>query len=461
MNRRHVLRGMGGVVVGLPFLESLAPGTTTRGAHAATAAVPPFAIFVRQGNGVQQQNDIEPERFWPTALGPLTTATLGDRAVSELRDHASRLLIVKSIKYPAAFKDSGCAHSGCGNIAMTASPPSVDPRGNKSLATGESLDNRIARELHPGVEPLTLYAGPKGGYIDEVLSYRGSLQLRAAENNPWNAYQRLFGMTGMSAAESDRLAIQRKSVNDLVRRQMQRLMSWKGLASSDRQRLDLHFSSIRDLETKMLCSLTEAQQNPIKQIAAKANSDDATIEVAKMQMDIIALAISCGKVRTATLQIGTGNDGIQYTIDGVKLPRYHQISHRIFGDGGEGAPIPDAALLHHKVDRLMARTFKHLLDRLVAYKVDNGNLLDHGVAIWMNDMANGGHERHNLPFVLAGTCGGYLKTGAYVDAGGDATNNKFLNTIGAAVGCKNAAGAPLDDFGDASLAKGHLAAIKA
>ena len=46
---------------------------------------------------------------------------------------------------------------------------------------GESIDNRIARELQPmGVEPLTLYAGKMGGSLDEVLSYRGPKMLRAA-----------------------------------------------------------------------------------------------------------------------------------------------------------------------------------------------------------------------------------------------------------------------------------------
>lgn len=39
------------------------------------------------------------------------------------------------------------------------------------------------------------------------------------------------------------------------------------------------------------------------------------------------------------------------------------------------------------------------------------------------------------------------------------TNNKILNTIGAAVGSKNAAGGPLDNFGDPTLAKGMIDAI--
>jgi hypothetical protein len=100
------------------------------------------------------------------------------------------------------------------------------------------------------------------------------------------------------------------------------------------------------------------------------------------------------------------------------------------------------------------------LDRLSAYQIGNGTLLDQGVAIWLNDMKDGQHERDTLPYIMAGSCNGALKQGVYVDVQG-ATNNKMFNTIGSILGCKNAAGGPLDDFGDPSLQKGSLAALRA
>jgi hypothetical protein len=87
-----------------------------------------------------------------------------------------------------------------------------------------------------------------------------------------------------------------------------------------------------------------------------------------------------------------------------------------------------------------------------------GPLLDFGVVVWLNDLANLHHHYENVPYILAGGAAGYLKTGQYVDLGGVA-NNKLLSTIGAAMGCKNAAGGPLDDFGDPSLPKGLLTEI--
>ena len=52
------------------------------------------------------------------------------------------------------------------------------------------------------------------------------------------------------------------------------------------------------------------------------------------------------------LQIGDGNDATQHTINGVRLPSFHQISHRIYSDGSEGDPIVGAVDMHHDLDRL-------------------------------------------------------------------------------------------------------------
>jgi hypothetical protein len=454
MNRRRFLKGLGGVVVGLPWLETFAG----KGKAWAANGVPPYLIVMRQANGCQQAVGTEPETFWPLTLGPITAASLGDRAVSEVAAYASKLLIVSGVRY-ANTVNSGCEHSTGGNICLTATDPTQG--GPSSLAQGESIDNRIARDLTPGVEPLTLYAGPKEGYIDEVLSYRGAMQLRAAEGNPYNAYQRLFGMmTTTTDPAQQRLALARKSVNDLVRTELKALQARTDLSASDRQRLDLHFSSIRDLELTMSCTLGMSQVSAMQAITGQVRNNNVRDTVAKMQLDIIALAMSCGLTRAATLQVGDGNDGSTLTLDGTTLPRYHQISHRIFGDGSSGAPIPDALALHHRIDRWHGSLLKYLADKLSAYTLPTGTLLDAGVSVWLNDLATGSHTKSNLPYVMVGSAGGYLKQGVYIDAG-NVTHNLLLNVLGSAMGVKNAAGGPLDDFGKAGLPKGLISGMLA
>ncbi|AGP35164.1 DUF1552 domain-containing protein [Sorangium cellulosum] len=445
------------MTVALPFLETFAP----RRAAAGTGDVPPFAIFMRQANGVAQAAGDEPEMFWPSETGPLSKASLerdSDRAVSELKDYASQLILVRGVDF--AFKANGCGHSGGGNQCLTAARVSDQPSGNESLAMGESIDNRIATELNPaGVEPLTLYAGRMGGYINEVLSYRGPKQLRAAERNPINAYKKLFGLADVGAEAQQALTERRASVNDLVRGEMRALMGRKDLSKSDRERLELHFDSIRDLEVALACNLPAEAVAEMEAISPNVGRSENVETVTRMQMDIIALAMACGVTRVATLQVGDGNDGTEYTIHGVRQKSYHKISHRIDSDGTSGPPIEGAQELHHQIDRIHGRLFKHLLDRLSSYELGSGTLLDRGVAVWLNDNADKFHGYRRVPYILAGGAAGYLKTGQFVDV--KITNNKLLNTIGAAVGCKNGQGGPLDDFGDESLEGGLVDPILA
>jgi hypothetical protein len=454
ISRRHVLRGLGGVAVGLPFIEALRPRSA---AKADDGGYAPYAVFMRQANGVQQATGDEPERFFPTALGALTTAGMtedGDQAVNVLSEYADKLTILRGVNF--AFPGNGCGHSGGGNQVLTAARVSDDPAGNASLAMGESIDNLIARSLHDeGVEPLTLYAGRMGGYLDEVLSYRGPMQLRSAERNPYNAYMDLFGLSSLPPEALEKLKQSRQSVNDLVRGEMQRLMSRSDLSQADRDRLDLHFTSIRDLEVNMSCELPQMEIDAMEAIQDAVGESDNLITVAKMQMDIIALACACGVVRAATIQIGDGNDSTQYTINGQKQYSYHWISHRIQGDGDTGEDIPDADLLHHEIDKIHADIFKHLLDKLASYTLGNGTLLDSGIAIWTNDLSNKYHGYNNVPFVCAGSCNDFLATGHYIDAGG-VNNNKLWNTVASAVGVRNEDGGYVEDFGDPSLEGGLI-----
>ncbi len=447
MKRRNVLRGAFGAVVALPFLEGLAP---KRRVAAATA---PFAVFVRQGNGVQQAVDGEPERYWPSAgPGPLSSATLSadsGRALSELGAFADKLAIVRGIRF--AFPGNGCGHSGGGNQVLTAARVSVDPAGNESLSMGESIDNRISREVGAdGEEPLTLYAGRKFGYLDEVLSYRAALDIRGAERDPFNVYQDLFGLAGVGEEELEKLRLRRKSVNDLVREEMVSLRSRTDLSAADKQHLDRHFDAIRDLEQNLSCELSDQEVLDLNAVVAVLDDDSMIETVMRRHYDLLAITMACGVKRAATLQIGCGNDQTQYIVDGVQQLPFHKISHRINSDGDTGDPIPGADLLHHKIDRIVLSGFRYFLERLEA-----ADALDSGIVCLTNDLSNKWHSYDGVPYILAGSAGGALKTGLYVDTGG-ATNNLILNTIGAAVGCKNDSGAPLDDFGDSSLEKGFI-----
>ena len=452
--RRTFLRGVGTVSVGLPLLDVFAPRQLR------AADMPRCAVFVRQGNGVAQAGNGEPERFWPKNLGALTQASMeadADRAVKELAMYADKLLLVRGTRF--AFGANGCGHSGGGNQVLTAAKVSSDPSGQYSLSMGESVDNRMAAAINPhGRDPITLLTGDTQGYLPVVLSYRGPKQLRGADNDPFAVYMRMTGLSGMDSGVIEQVSTRRKSVNDLLREQFKQLLGRTDLSSEDRRRLDLHRSAIREVEVKLSCSLPEMRQRELDGISA-VNGDNY-VKVTEMHMDVIALAFACDYSRVATLQMGQGNDGTQFSIpgyrNGEKLPRFHQISHRIFSDGSEGDPIEGAQEMHHEIDKLHARLFRYLLDKLASYSLPTGTLLDQSVAAWTNDLGHGvSHNYENIPWVLAGSAGGYLKQGQYIDAG-KVTHNQLFNTLLNAVGVRKADGSLVDDFGDPSLRPGQI-----
>jgi hypothetical protein len=239
---------------------------------------------------------------------------------------------------------------------------------------------------------------------------------------------------------------------------MQSLLSRTDLSKADRERLDLHFTAIRDLEDTMSCTLPDMEVAEMDAIQGGLGNNDNIITIVHMQLDIIALAVACGAVRAATLQVGDGNDSTRYTVNGTQYESYHWISHRIMGDGSEGAPIVGADVQHHEIDKIHAEMLLYLLDKLSTYSIGNGTLLDSGISVLLNDLGNKYHSYRDVPYICAGSCNDYLKTGQFLDFDG-VYNNKLFNTIANAVGVTKDNGDPVDDFGDSSLEGGVLPEI--
>lgn len=142
------------------------------------------------------------------------------------------------------------------------------------------------------------------------------------------------------------------------------------------------------------------------------------------------------------------------------LPEYHMISHRIFGDGASGPPISGAVAMHHQIDVIHARKIKYLLDQLASIDTPTGKLVDQGFVAWTNQVALGFHAYHPIPWVIAGSSKGYLRTGQFVDVG-RVPGKKLLVTLLAAAGVVKPNGDPVDDFGAPETPGGILPAVVA
>jgi hypothetical protein len=439
--RRRLLQGLGGVAVGLPALDIFEPR-----AFAQAPAKKIYSALMLQQNGAIQGNGGDADMFWPRAVGAIDANVMAttdvDRTTSELKDYASKLVFVRGLNFRYSRNHDG------GPVAASTGAP-ITGTGTSQLPVSESVDFFIANSLTPGKEPLTLYAGRKGTFRDDAFSFSTGGKLRVGDNNPWNVYQRIIGLAGTDPAVLQKIAARRLSVNDLVRTELKELLARTDLSKADRDRLDLHFTSIRDMEIDMTKAVGPPPDTAGMQAVNGSHTTDANMEkVVNFQLDLIAFAFASDRARTATLQVGGCNDHTKYMINGVQAPPFHYISHRVMSDGGSGDAIANAVELHHQIDRIHARYFKHLLDKLAAYTLPTGGtLLDSSVNLWVNSVSDGPpHSGNNVPHVLAGGAGGFLKTGLHLKTTG--YTSKVLSTIASAAGVRKPTGDLIDNFGD-------------
>lgn len=442
LSRRAFLRGAAGVSVALPFLESL----PHRSAWAADEN-PIFALFVCGMCGVVRN------RFFPPALGPLRSAALAqmDRAISGLSAHADRLLFVSGIDWSAAPTND--AHiSGC-CIALSGSKPQLGGTGLSllceeatydatcTMASGPSADAAIAAKVHPDQLPLVLATGNgKNGYAAERLSFKGPGQLLKATYSPYELYQQLVGlaapdgsMTAESEAAARRLLASRTSVHDLVREDLADLMRQPRLSSADRQRLDLHLQSIRDAEITMggmgneavqQCSLHGLDIDALEALKDYRWDAHQQERIGQLHLSLVALAFACNYRRAASLQWGDPYDHSIYDVPSNERGwNLTFVSHRAQSDSATGDDLL-AGEAHAEIDAVRMRSLAAGLDHFV-----ERGLADRSFVMWTNAYGDGlPHSYTDVPHVIWGNPGGYLKQAQFVDAGG-VPNNLLLNTL--------------------------------
>ena len=441
LSRRIVLKGLGGVTLGLPLLESLSPN-----AYAETNGNPKFVLVVATGNGVRQEGArfdpqnpmgegmlVEPETFWLRGGSKaLTTANMredSDRSLSVLQDYARDLIIIDGMKYADGLNGT-CLHALNSSKLLTGSKL----RGN-NRPSHMSIDQRIADELNPaGVGPLTAIAGKAEG---SLTSFSADGTTRTMQSNPLRNFQKVIGGAGEGLGDLDALTQRNKFVNDLLRDQLDTLQSASWLSAADKRKIEAHRDLVQDIEIRSCELASEDLESRLEahDTGGLHQRADRQMQTAQLHIDVMALAVACGYSQVGVLQIGEFLDMGKYVIDGsTTINNFHQVSHRV-----EGSNPLEA---HEKMDRyFFQKAYLRLLDKL-----KERDLINQGMTIWANQQADGNHLFERVPMVIAGSAGGYLKTGQCVKK--EIYNPKILNTILTASGVRKANGAPVDDFGN-------------
>jgi hypothetical protein len=477
LKRRNFLRGLGGVAVGLPFLETFAP----RKAAAQAAATPKRLAVWFNCNGV-----IMDKWFPTTSYGALTPASFTGTGLEPISTYAPKILLPRGIhQVPRGFGRDKAVSAGDDHNMGLGCKLTAAPLANttEKYAQGPSIDQIIAKEVNPGAKPaLNLLVGNKARNVNGSISYTAAGQQASPFQNPWLAFKDWVGTGGSGGSMTvvDRNALRRKSVLDLCKRDYDALKANPAVSAQDRVKLDRHFTTIRDVEVGMTtttsssglpaCKLADARTT---EIMAYNNSMTVTRDteyqkVGGMMIDIMALALACDYNRVVTLQWGSGAGGPIFSwLPPAYNSQYshHKLSHGSSTDAGDG-DLPDQAqwpVAMFNIDQWYATQLKTLLDRLSSYTEPGGTLLDNMSVVYMNDLSDGkAHSWMDLPIMVIGSMKGYFKQGQYLKLWTSRTandtevpSNQFLTTLA------NGMGVPLTNFGSAPTGKaGEISALK-
>jgi len=440
MNRRLFLKGVGGVALATPFLSSL----HEKEAKAQGTPPPRRSVIFHTHNGCLTN------RWFPTVSnGALTAAALEGTTLAGLAPHVDKLLFPRGIKMFNSFAEiqSVDPHDQAMGSKLTCA--TIETSGDR-YATSHSMDHEIANQMNqPGVSPLVLsVAGGAGGSIKDILSFSGPSEAFPAQTNPQTVYNQLtqaLGTGGGGETEADWRIKRGESVLDLVGGQLTYLKA-QPMSTSDKQKIEAWETLLRSAEVPIAtmagCDQATADEMGIDGLIAMAGTDSGGGSSVFGSGDVSEAAYRYGSSAMfrlmALTMICDMNRALIFTFPGYAVYAFlghehdhHGLSHRNGSFEVGGTCVTGVVDMIHQIDMFAASKYLELVELLKGIPEGDVTLLDNTATMWLPELADGNsHNTNNLPIVIAGSLGGYLKQGqsVNVDTGGDIdTGNSEAN----------------------------------
>ncbi|HMJ13922.1 MAG TPA: DUF1552 domain-containing protein, partial [Polyangiaceae bacterium] len=456
LSRRALLRGLGASSMLLPILN-------TESGQAAVTPDPKRLIVLAVPNGLRQSV------YWPSG-GELDFKIATDAEVPAderysplvpLIPHRQDILLVGGLKLQNGADSNGGSLGGHAALpflltgARGVAGPEISDGVKKSAAL-PSVDRFIGKELakrhNLRFESLVIKAIERFRGNDGFLSFDGppigdAPNAPAQHIDPLRLFGELFGSVGLDPAALQQLRARKKSVLDLVGRQIEGFSH--NLGSEDRERVQKHLDAVRAVERQVDLA-TPACVKPVLALDpslnyTSLNANPNTPAAMKAHMQLVVAAMACDVTRVASLlwPDSVGNFtvfhwlGPEFTKPGTDfanagenrgLRNHHEIAHR----DGEAEYKP----LANRVCQWYLEQLAYLIQLLKDTKDPSGaRMLDNTVVLLANmQRTGGGHHTDDLPWILAGNSGGYFKTGRMLRwASGKEQQNKPQNCILAAL----------------------------
>lgn len=495
ISRRTVLRGLGGAVVGLPWLECMVRGPATAQAQALASPRRYALVFAGQAlggdewerdrfmvGGVRKQEaghfivpaDTGSNYALTTPLKPLAALRSDFSIVSGLAIPYSKTSTeVSAIPPGGAFRDFHGGGAGpllCGTRSQSASFTCRSITSDQVVAKHNAGQTQLS-SLVLRAQPSWYLSGSSFSGRQYISYGEGGARIEA-QTSPQIAFRSLF--TGFSPGDQQAQAEfefnqrAQKSVLDLIETKRQRLLAQLG--TSDRVRLERHFDELRALERRVAAvsptssSTCRLPADPGADPAvggdnAGSGSDAIATNTgysnedlrARLMADLIHMAFACDLTRAATLQLTVFQSHMNVfpLTSALGTPiraDLHEVGHN--GDQANRGQLPVSLCLGWHVSH-----YAYLLEKLKQTPEGDGSLLDHSVVVFMPEAGHGTqlndassqlqtHSVENMVLLVAGRAGG-LRPGKHVSALGKHPGSALLS-------CMQAAGVDTNIFGEVS-----------
>ncbi len=449
INRRAMLKGLGTVAVGLPFLEEMIVSSASAATAKATLAksVPTRAFNVFFGLGIPAP--LQREGF--------------DGVLEPLKSLGDKLLIMRDVDQVRCDESGINAHFDGASGAFTAEPPQGEAKSG-----GPSIDQVIRRAHYPDGLPEGMVPTLLGGTFFRrsrvsryVHSYNPDGTVAGTmQEKPRDLFERVFGSVSFLDESSARERHLKRSVLDSVVGQYKYYTGDRSpLGKVSKGRVADHLDRIREFEQRAFSmpdiSGDGPKQPPASNIAHGGAADpggegidmildDLTNEW-RLMSDLYALAIQMDKARFGSITFLAAGERLRvkgdYVFEGRKIFEFDDAAQHD-ATGSKGCSHEWWHQFSEEKENEALRAHAHMKMREVAYflnRLDDENSMEaNGKSILENSLftvsTESGDGRHSdvkreLSGVFHAITGanGRFKTGQIMDVGAEGID--VYNTI--------------------------------
>lgn len=456
IHRRLLLKGAGGITIGLPLLEEMLCSTATA---ADRASVPMRAFNIFFGLGIPAP--LQQEGF--------------DGVMEPLKPLRDKLLIMRGVDHIRADEKGINAHYDGATAAFTAEPPQGEAK-----AGGASIDQMIRRAHYPEGLPSGMVPTLVGGTFFRrsrvgryVHSYNADGTVAATmQEKPRDLFERVFGSLAVSDESGDvRRSRLKRSVLDTVADQYRYYTGVNSpLGKTSKARIVEHLDRIREFEQRayaMQRKIAGAPEPPSEsKILHGGEADpggmgiDITVDELtsewRLMADLYALAIQMDRVRFGSLTFLAAGERIRlkgrYEYEGREVFQFDDAAqHNASGD--KGCSHEWWHQFNEKKKNEQLRAHAHLKMREVAYflsrldgkdamEANGRTLLENSLITISTESGDGRHNdvKRELSGVFHAVTGanGRIRTGEIMDVNAEGID--VYNTMLAAMEVKNRLG---------------------